>query len=256
MNLNDALTQIATDAGLNADDLIRYAAEDNIGGRDTGQWSGMSTFADEGKVLYALIRALRPAQVVEVGVASGGTSTHILSALAANDFGALWSVDIDANCGLNIPAHLVDRWTFVVGDALTVDLPERADFIFEDGEHGYDFTSRMLTRLKALNPRMLVSHDYYTHLTYGDAFQVQRAFTDVFGDKGVLIDGAFTGLGYWVNPEPPNEAKRIEEPIKEAANGSVALPVQTDEGPIVEMEPDPIAAPKPTARKRKAAKRG
>ena len=156
MRLDEALTQIAADAGLNTDDLIRYAAEDNVGGRDTGNWSGMSTFADEGRVLYALIRALRPAQIVEVGVASGGTSTHILSALHANDFGKLWSVDIEANCGLNIPEHLRSRWTFVHADALTVDLPERADFVFEDGEHGYEFTFNILTRLKTLNQRMIV----------------------------------------------------------------------------------------------------
>lgn len=235
MNLNEALTQIAVDANLNADDLIRFAAEDNVGGRDTGHWSGMSTFADEGKVLYALIRALRPEHVVEVGVASGGTSTHILSALHANDFGALWSVDVEANCGLNIPEDLRGRWTFVVGDALTVDLPERADFIFEDGEHSYAFTFNILTRLKALNPRILLSHDYYTHLTYGDAFQVQRAFADVLGDKGVLIDGAFTGLGYWVNPEQ--------------GRGVDITPYITTG---IEVQPDPVAAPKP---KRKVAKR-
>lgn len=242
-SLADALTQIAQAANLDASELIAYAAEDNVGGRDTGNWSGMSTFADEGKVLYALIRALRPIQVVEVGVASGGTSTHILSALHANDFGTLWSVDIEANCGLNIPEHLRGRWTFVVGDALTVDLPARADFAFEDGEHGYFFTSSILKRLKALSPRMIMSHDYYTHLTYGEAFQVQRAFTDVLGDRGVMIDGAFTGLGYWVN----DDYGRVVDITPHITTGLEGL---------AETMPDPVAAPKSAPRRRKAVKRG
>lgn len=262
MRLDEALRQIAADANLNADQLIKYASEDNLGGRDTGHFPGMSTFSDEGRVIYALVRALHPERVVEVGVDSGGTSTHILSALEANGTGALWSVDINPDCGAMVPAHLRPRWTFVNADALTTELPEHADFIFEDGEHGYPFTFKVLTRLKALNPRMLLSHDYYTHLTYGDAFQVQRAFTDVLGDKGVLLDGAFTGLGYWVNSGWANEQRIVngDSESDEKITGTIhefGAPVHI----VMDAEakePDPIAAPKPKRaapkRKAKAAK--
>lgn len=211
MKLDDALRQIAADGGLNADELIAYAAEDTVGGRDTGNWSGMSVFAAEGQILYALVRALRPAQVVEIGVASGGTSTHILSALEANDHGVLYSVDIEANCGLDVPEHLRHRWTFVVGDALTAELPAQADFCFEDGSHAYEFTRDMLLRLKALNPRVILSHDYYTHETYGGFF-VKQGFDEALpGGTGVKIDSAFTGLGYWFNAD--YEAREAVEPV-------------------------------------------
>lgn len=252
MRLEEALQQIATDAGLDAAELIRYAAEDHVGGRDTGDWPGMSTFAPEGQAIYALVRALRPAFVVEVGVDSGGTSTHILTALEANGAGALWSVDINPECGAMVPEHLRHRWTFVNADALTVELPEHADFIFEDGEHGYDFTFNILTRLRELNPRMLLSHDYYTHLTYGDAFQVQRAFTDVLGDKGVLVDGAFTGLGYWVNADYGKQSYHFDMPDSipvEGASSIVHVVMDSDA-----REPEPVTPPKRTTSKRKAAK--
>jgi hypothetical protein len=247
MRLEDALTQIATAGGLSADALIHFAREDNVGGRDTGNWPGMSTFADEGKVIYALVRALRPQMVVEVGVDSGGTSTHILSALAANGEGHLWSVDIAANCGLNVPEPLRDRWTFVNADALSVELPARADFCFEDGSHAYEFTRDMLLRLKALGPRVILSHDYYTHETY-QGFFVKQGFDEALpGGAGVKIDGAFTGLGYWFNAEyGAVEPDAVSEEPSVIANFAI-----TDE-----VEPDPIAAPKPKPRARKAAKRG
>lgn len=258
MRLDEALQQIASDAGLDAAELIRYAAEDRIGGRDTGDWPGMSTHAAEGQVIYALVRALRPERVVEVGVDSGGTSTHILSALEANGMGALWSVDINPDCGAMVPAHLRHRWTFVNADALTVEFPERANFIWEDGEHGYPFTFKVLTRLKALNPRMLLSHDYYTHLTYGEAFQVQRAFVDALGvDRGVLIAGAFTGLGYWVNSGWADEQRLIngDPESVEKITGTIdefGTPARV----VMDSEAKEPAAPKPkrATTKRKAAK--
>lgn len=200
MNLNEALRQVAADGNLNADELIAYAAEDHIGGRDTGDWPAMSVFADEGKVVYALVRALKPEQVVEIGVASGGGSTHILSALEANNKGKLWSVDLVPDCGLKIPEHLRHRWTFVTDDALIAKLPARADFCFEDGAHNFDFTSRILTHLKALGPRVILSHDALSHEVYGDAFQVLKAWQATLNPHKTLhIDNAFTGLAYWFN---------------------------------------------------------
>lgn len=210
MNLQDALRQIAKDGGLDADELIAYAAEDSIGGRDTlngkhvpegtpTDWSGMSTFAAEGQIIYALIRAMKPAQVVEIGVDSGGTSTHILAALERNDYGKLYSVDIKEDVGEAVPQHLRDRWTLYIGDALTAPLPE-AEFIFEDGPHTYDWTCAMFARIKALGPKVMLTHDMYTHLTYGSDFAVERAMRDTLGvDKGVLTDGSIAGLGYWWN---------------------------------------------------------
>mgnify|MGYP001575937469 CR=1 FL=1 len=234
MNLNEALRQIAQDGRLNSDELIAFAAEDAVGGRDTGAFDSMSTFADEGRVLYALIRAMRPYRVLEVGVASGGTSTHILRALAANGSGTLWSIDIEPGSGYQIPEDLKGDWTFVAADALIADLPD-ADFVFEDGSHELLFTTTMLERLKALNPRIIVSHDYYTHETYG-GFHVKEAFDAVLPEGlGVKVDGAFTGLGVWFNRE-------WEAPIK-------PKPTDTSYGVI--------AAPaKKVPAKRKAVRRG
>lgn len=250
MNLQEALRQIAAAGNLDADELIAYAAEDQVGGRDTGHWSGMSTFADEGKVLYALIRAMRPARVVEIGVASGGTSTHILSALEANGFGTLYSVDVEASCGLDIPEHLRHRWTFVVGDALTTTLPDQANFCFEDGSHAYEFTRDMVTRLKGLNPRIIMSHDYYTHEVYGGFF-VKQGFDEALGEgaNGVKIDDAFTGLGYWFNPDWSPKVKTEATPSVADVSPIEAVPEADSTVPVQPEEETPKPAPKPSRKR-------
>lgn len=202
MNLNDALTQIANDTGLNADELISYAAEDTFGGRDTGDYLPMSVHRDEGRVVYALVRALRPKQCLEIGVADGCTSTHILAALAKNGAGQLLSIDIDPEVGRAIPDALRERWTFTCGDALEVKLPKHVDFALEDGAHTYEFTKPMVERLLKLTPRLIVAHDALTHLTYKDqGFEVLRSYEEVLGDsvKTVGIDNCFTGLAYYTN---------------------------------------------------------
>lgn len=199
MNLTEALTEIARAGSLEPAELMAYAAEDTIGGRDTGQWRGDSFFADEGRVLYALIRALKPESVLEIGSAEGCSATHILTALAKNDYGHLTSIDIDPDAGAKIPDALRKRWTFVNEDALTADLPA-ASVVFEDGDHHYPFASAILKRIQVLHPRVLLSHDALSHLTYGDAFQVYNAWRDVFGKVDtVQIDHAFTGLAYHFN---------------------------------------------------------
>lgn len=199
MNLTEALTEIARAGSLDPAELIACAAEDNIGGRDTGQWRGDSFFADEGRVLYALIRALKPEHVLEIGSAEGCSTTHILTALDKNKRGHLTSIDIDPDAGVKVPAALRKRWTFVNEDALTAELPA-ADVVFEDGDHHYPFASAILKRITPLNPRVLLSHDALSHLTYGDAFQVYNAWRDVFGKVDtVQIDHAFTGLAYHFN---------------------------------------------------------
>lgn len=199
MNLTEALTEIARAGSLDPAELIAYAAEDTIGGRDTGDWIGMSIFRDEGRVLYALVRALKPESVLEIGTAQGCGTTHILAALAKNKSGHCTSIDIDGNAGYGIPDALKKQWTFVHEDALTASLPD-ASVVFEDGSHSYNFTTNILRRLTPLHPRVIVAHDMYSHETYGDAFQVLNAWRDVMGVvTGVKIDHAFTGLAYHFN---------------------------------------------------------
>jgi predicted O-methyltransferase YrrM len=96
-------------------------------------------------LLYALVRGLRPATVIEMGVGNGQSSYYILRALLANGTGRLHSFDIAPEAGGLLSEQeragwdfrLVDRWRG--GKSLVAQLAAlpRADLCFHDADHGY-----------------------------------------------------------------------------------------------------------------------
>lgn len=196
--LSDALTLLAQRLRLSPSELIAYADEDTHGGTDTG-YAGMSIHRDEGRLLYALVRALKPVQAVEIGVCEGVSTLHLLSAIHANGIGHLDSYDIDPEAGKLVIA--ATSWTFHAEDALLSEFPA-AEFIFEDAAHTLEFSLPMYERLKLQAPRVLVVHDYYTAEVYGN-FYVREAFESVFGDQafGIKLHDCFRGVGVWINPD-------------------------------------------------------
>jgi hypothetical protein len=77
------------------------------------------------RAAWCLTHHLRPAKVVETGVARGITTRFILEALAHNGNGRLWSIDLPplgdknlrAQVGSAVPESLHDRWTYVHGSS-------------------------------------------------------------------------------------------------------------------------------------------
>lgn len=202
MNLEDAFVQFLIESGYPVllSELMGYAQEDQHGGRDTGEYPiEVSINQDEGRFLYALIRLLKPERSIEIGCADGCSAVHMLEALRKNEFGELVSFDINPNSGRMVTNELRDRWQLVIGDATVYPLPS-ADFIFEDGDHSYLSTRIILEELKLLNPKIIVSHDYFRHI-YDPNVGVKQAFDEVFPDGfSIWFSGTKTGLGIWVNP--------------------------------------------------------
>jgi predicted O-methyltransferase YrrM len=100
---------------------------------------------------YVICRALRPRVVVETGVGSGVTTSFILQAMAANDEGHLWSIDLppigaEQFAGSFVPQPLRSRWTLLRGRSrdllpqLLRDLPA-PDVFLHDSLH----TTRNMT---------------------------------------------------------------------------------------------------------------
>lgn len=76
------------------------------------------------RAIWCLTRHLRPAKVIETGVAHGVTSRFILEALAMNGAGHLWSIDrppLDrawhASIGIAVGGRHGDRWTYTKGSS-------------------------------------------------------------------------------------------------------------------------------------------
>jgi predicted O-methyltransferase YrrM len=117
--------------------------------------------------LYVLARALKPDVVVETGVASGVSSAHWLRALARNDKGKLYSIDLpNLNDGVALPPgkdpgwivpdNLRDRWDLRLGDSRVL-LPELlaslsyVDIFFHDSDHAKE---AMMFEFEAAFPKV------------------------------------------------------------------------------------------------------
>jgi len=220
ISLTDALHLIADYAQLDAEALIEFASEDTEGGRNQGAYDGWSIDADEGKLLYTLVRALKPARSIEIGVRHGASTKHLLAAIDANERGLLDSYDLEAN-----GAYEHTAWTFHQGDALDADFPP-AEFCFEDGGHGLDFSLKIFEKLKRF-AHVVVTHDTAMTTAHGD-FYVKQAFETVFPDGMLLVlDGCERGLGVWVNQEwSADDSEAVTAHIEQQAQTVVkaALP--------------------------------
>lgn len=165
--LLSAFERIAPALHMPADELFDFAGEDFVGGyhtiRGDGKWSPGSVWGVEGEFLYALVRALKPERVIEIGTWRGCSASHILEALHANGKGELISVDMQRHPeGIDIPKHLLYRWKFVEEEAVAYITRERpaAELVFEDADHTYPGSVALLTAIDFfVKPRVLVSHD-------------------------------------------------------------------------------------------------
>src|SRR5215469_5721177 len=77
------------------------------------------------RAIWCLVRHLRPANVVETGVARGVTSRFILEALERNGSGHLWSIDLpppldpdlEVEVGAAVESHCRHRWSYIRGSS-------------------------------------------------------------------------------------------------------------------------------------------
>lgn len=173
MNLQDSLFVIENFLGIETDSLLPFAQADNIGGYHPDpsqrQWNPGAVWDVEGRTIYALIRALQPVNVVEIGGGLGCSTNHIASALYANGNGHLVTLDRG-----NTP-QVDGRWdsyvTALPGDAFEYLelLPDNSiDFILEDADHSEEMCYRVgeLAKRKLAPGGVLVAHDA-AHPTVG-----------------------------------------------------------------------------------------
>jgi predicted O-methyltransferase YrrM len=76
------------------------------------------------RAIWCLVRHLKPACVVETGVAHGVTSRFVLDALEKNEHGHLWSIDLpplerdwQQQVGLAVGGRHQARWTYIKGSS-------------------------------------------------------------------------------------------------------------------------------------------
>ena len=125
------------------------------------------------RAAWCLVRHLKPAHVVETGVARGFTSRMILEALERNGVGHLFSVDLPPvlspelynQIGAAVPNNLRHRWSYIKGSSRR-HLP------------------RLLAELGQID---LFIHDS-AHTEYNTNFELQRAWSALRPGGFVIID--------------------------------------------------------------------
>jgi predicted O-methyltransferase YrrM len=164
-----------------------------------------------GKWLYCAVRALKPAVVIETGVASGVSSWVILNALRRNGRGTLRSIDLpnhDTNRnylvgarepGWVVPDVLREMWSLQLGSAREL-LPAMVraggtvDLFFHDSDHSYD---HMKFEFDTVLPSMRSGA-----LIVSDDIQTNEAFAEFTASHG-LRSVVFTKGGCAVVGETP-----------------------------------------------------
>jgi cephalosporin hydroxylase len=172
----------------------------------TGDWASMDADTSVAELAYAVVRTLRPAVVVETGVARGISSAFVLAALEDNGAGELHSVDlppprmVEADLvGVAIPDALRPRWHYHWGSSRRL-LPgilrsvqgDRRLFI-HDSDHSYD-TMRweIETAWRALGPGdVLLCDDANFNAGFADAAEAVGALPLFVAQPGL---GGLTGL--------------------------------------------------------------
>jgi len=135
-----------------------------------------------GRIVWCVVRHLRPEKVVETGVARGITSRILLDALDRNGTGGLWSVDLPMlrsrwheQTAAAVPLDRRSRWTYVRGSSrrrlagLLADLGEIDLFIHDSAHTQSNMRYEFETAWPALRSGgVLVSHDITMNAAFHD----------------------------------------------------------------------------------------
>jgi predicted O-methyltransferase YrrM len=198
MELDDGRRTVAQRAGGSVDEgpaleRVRAHAAPPARSHDPGVdriAAGLAGDPALGELAYAVVRAARPAVVVETGVATGVTSAHILAALADNDAGRLVSIDLppvalvtEGLLGSAVPRELRDRWRLLRGSSrrllpgVLAEVRGELDVFVHDADHSY---AAMRWELEQAWPALrsggwLIADDAHHHSAFEDVARAVRA---------------------------------------------------------------------------------
>lgn len=195
MNLTGAnaveVKEYAVEFGMNQKFQNNIEGKRNvIGKRRCSSWD-YSIGTTLGLVLYIICRRQKPDIIIETGVASGVSSSHILCALEYNKHGQLYSIDMpwwqENESGWLVPDYLRHRWHLLLGKSSEKLAPllkkvAEIDIFLHDSDHSYqNMLWEFQTAWTCLKTGgLLLSHN----IDYNDAFS---DFCQDYGVRGFSL---------------------------------------------------------------------
>lgn len=204
MTLNEALEQIGGFLGIDPKELIQYAAQDSIGGYHTdpavAKFPCGSLWDSEGRALFAVARALKPVDVLELGVFAGASTNHLR---AGHTQGWVTSIDIWEGAGSLIYPHLNNGELFYMdGVEYLRGVPDDAiDLAFEDMNHNTEQVMQVCELLlRKLAPGGVCIHHDSEHPTAGHVVREGVRRAGITNTLSLVFGGSDCGLLFWRRP--------------------------------------------------------
>ncbi len=162
----DVLFQLEKQLGIELDSLLPLAESDTLGGYHPDEtqrkWGSGAVWEVEGQTLYALVRALKPQRILEIGSGTGCSTNHMAKAVQQNGSGHITTID-----RANTPyvAHefrdLIDVRNDDAINYLALQPDGSIDFLLEDADHSIQLCQAIgeLAKTKLKPGGVLIAHD-------------------------------------------------------------------------------------------------
>jgi hypothetical protein len=185
----------------------------NESSNGNGKWAGAGPIDyNEGKIIYIFIRTNNPKNILEVGFASGVSSTVIAKALEMNGKGNLYTGDLNSNPshkwiisefkefikkGIIKPHFPIDGVEFVK----QIDKNIQIDLTFSDASHEKEFCHSLAIELKKKYPHAThMYHEYSFSPLSNDTFKSFISIKDNHNHQRFYereaIEDVFSNLQY------------------------------------------------------------
>ena len=145
-------------------------------------------------ILFLVVRKFKPNLIVETGIASGYSSTVILTAMRKNGSGRLISIDIQNKldiCGKTkeagwlVPEELKENWTKTIGSSKEklLEINEPIDIFYHDSEHSEENMTREFNwaKMHLKKGGILISDDIDWSNAWKRFLKANKSFKKIIG---------------------------------------------------------------------------